>query len=279
MCSFSGGIAENRVDVFTLTIYSDSYSSTVASTSIGFKVLALRFTMVYFKDISSFPGSQQLAVLDDELSRRALVWRYAPLLLVDMQDHGHTHHQHSNELVRDQKSSSSDRGDRQLPNKDFLSMLGHWIIQGKARWGDVLQFVGRFQYIKGYWEWTEDILSRCKHKLDATQIYDFVYASLFTYDRNSEVVKAFFEAWCPLTNTLLTSFGGLSISLWDFHSLAGLPLIGSLYDEVIPSFEELIGVDQTNNRFIPCFCKYLFHAYHLLRKSTIGQFSRVSIEM
>ena len=30
------------------------------------------------------------------------------------------HHQHSNELIRDQKSSSSDRGDRQLPNKDFF---------------------------------------------------------------------------------------------------------------------------------------------------------------
>ncbi|PIN21566.1 hypothetical protein CDL12_05730 [Handroanthus impetiginosus] len=135
------------------------------------------------------------------------------------------HHQQSNELIRDQNE---------------------------------------FQYIKGYWEWTEDVLSLCRHKLDAAQIYDFVYASLFTYGRNFEVMKVFFEAWCPLNNTLLTSLGELSISLWDLHSLAGLPLTGSLYDEVIPSFEELTGVDQTNNRFVPHSCKYLFHDYHLL---------------
>ncbi|PIN02830.1 hypothetical protein CDL12_24654 [Handroanthus impetiginosus] len=134
------------------------------------------------------------------------------------------HYQHSNELIQ------------------FLPTLGRRIIQGKARWGDFLQ-AGEFQYIKGYWEWTEDVLSRCRHKLDAVQIYDFIYASLFTYDRNSEVMKAFFEAWCPLTNTFLTSFEELFISLWDLYYLVGLPLFGSLYDEVIPSFEELIGVD------------------------------------
>ncbi|KAL0439646.1 UNVERIFIED_CONTAM: hypothetical protein Slati_2447600 [Sesamum latifolium] len=83
------------------------------------------------------------------------------------------------------------------------------------------------------WEWTEDILSRCEQKLVAAQVYDSVYASLFTYDRNSEVIKAFCEAWCPSTNTLLTSFGELSISLWDLHTLAGLPINGLLYDEVV----------------------------------------------
>ncbi|PIN05378.1 hypothetical protein CDL12_22080 [Handroanthus impetiginosus] len=93
-------------------------------------------------------------------------------------------------------------------------------------------------------------------------------------------MKAFFEACCLLTITLLTFFGKLSISLWDLHSLVGLTLTESLYDEVSPSFEELTSVDQTNNRFIPRSCKYLFQAYHLLRKNTIGgQFSKVSLEM
>ncbi|KAI3445188.1 hypothetical protein Pfo_001853, partial [Paulownia fortunei] len=101
------------------------------------------------------------------------------------------------------------------------------------KWGDVIQFLGEYHYIKRYWAWTEDILSRYEHNLLAVQIYDLVYASLFTYDSNSDIVKVFCEAWCPLTNTLLTSLGELSISLWDLHTLAGLPMIGFLYDKVV----------------------------------------------
>ncbi|KAK4390241.1 hypothetical protein Sango_2087400 [Sesamum angolense] len=97
---------------------------------------------------------------------------------------------------------------------------------------------------KGYWEWTEDVLSRCGDRLRHLKIYDDVYISLFTYDHNSDIVKAFCEACCPLTNTLLTSAGELSISLWDLHELVGLPITGCLYDEVVPSALELTGVDE-----------------------------------
>ncbi|MCD7460189.1 hypothetical protein HAX54_043038 [Datura stramonium] len=44
---------------------------------------------------------------------------------------------------------------------------------------------------------------------------------------------AFFETWCPKTNTVLTSIGELSISLWDLYILGGLPIGGSLYEEII----------------------------------------------
>ncbi|KAL0302183.1 UNVERIFIED_CONTAM: hypothetical protein Sangu_3114900 [Sesamum angustifolium] len=37
-------------------------------------------------------------------------------------------------------------------------MLDHRIIGRKAKWGDAIQFAGEFHYIKGFWEWTEDIL-------------------------------------------------------------------------------------------------------------------------
>ncbi|PIN10771.1 hypothetical protein CDL12_16634 [Handroanthus impetiginosus] len=135
--------------------------------------------MVYFKDISPFPGSQQLIILDDEnqsiekgtclVVRTPIAGRYArpwpqltnSLYLKDWSQ------EHSNELNHDQKPNSSDKGSRRLSNKDFLPTLGRRIIQEKARWGDVLQFAGEFQYIKGYWEWTEDVLNRCRHKLDA----------------------------------------------------------------------------------------------------------------
>ncbi|KAL0287781.1 UNVERIFIED_CONTAM: hypothetical protein Scaly_2550100 [Sesamum calycinum] len=44
------------------------------------------------------------------------------------------------------------------------------------------------------------------------------------------------------------SFRELSISLWDLHTLAGLPMNGLLYDEVVPCAKELDGVDETGRR-------------------------------
>ncbi|KAL0427482.1 UNVERIFIED_CONTAM: hypothetical protein Slati_2923000 [Sesamum latifolium] len=92
-------------------------------------------------------------------------------------------------------------------------------------------------------EWSQEV-SRCGEKLRLINAYDAIYASLFTYDHNSDIIKAFCEVWCPLTNTLLTSTGELSISLWDLHDLVGLPMMGCLYDEVVPSALELTGADE-----------------------------------
>ncbi|KAK4409600.1 hypothetical protein Sango_0033000 [Sesamum angolense] len=147
-----------------------------------------------------------------------------------------------------------------------------------AKWDGDLRFTGEFRYTKGYWEWTEDVLSRCGDRLRHLKIYDAVYASLFTYDHNSDIVKAFCEAWCPLTNTLLTSAGEMSISLWDLHELVGLPMTGCLYDEVVPSALELTGVDEKRERFIPRSCKYLLYAYHLLQSANDDRCSHVSID-
>ncbi|KAL0416269.1 UNVERIFIED_CONTAM: hypothetical protein Slati_3458800, partial [Sesamum latifolium] len=150
---------------------------------------------------------------------------------------------------------------------------------GDAKWDDDLQFTGEFHYTKGYWEWTEDVLSRCREKLRLINAYNIVYASLFTYDHNSDIIKAFSEAWCPLTNTFLTSAGELSILLWDLHDLAGLPMMSCLYDEVIPRALELTGDDEKGGRFIPRSSKYLLYAYHLLQSVDGNQCSNVSIEI
>ncbi|KAL0317344.1 UNVERIFIED_CONTAM: hypothetical protein Sangu_2148700 [Sesamum angustifolium] len=108
--------------------------------------------------------------------------------------------------------------------------------------------------------------------------YMIVYASLFTYDHNSDIVKAFYEVWCPLTNTLLTSVGEMSISLWDLHELAGLPMADCLYDEVVPSVLELIHIDEKREIFILRSSKYLFYAYHLLQSADDNRRSHVSID-
>ncbi|XP_012829921.1 PREDICTED: uncharacterized protein LOC105951073 [Erythranthe guttata] len=114
-------------------------------------------------------------------------------------------------------------------------------MKGKVKWGDTLELSGGFQFFKGYKEWTEDVLSRCQHKLKSAKIYDPVYASLFTYDYNSEVMKAFFEACCPcLSRTRRLRCKGCSV-------------------------------------FSP-FRRYLFHAYHLLRKRSKDPSSNVSVE-
>nr|GMC72333.1 Cytochrome P450 71A6 [Ipomoea batatas] len=70
-------------------------------------------------------------------------------------------------------------------------------------------------------------------------IYDVVFASLFTYDRNINIVQAFCEAWCPRTNTVITSSSEMSISLRDLYILGGLPLSGDIYDERIPNALDL----------------------------------------
>ncbi|KAK4397877.1 hypothetical protein Sango_1263200 [Sesamum angolense] len=129
--------------------------------------------------------------------------------------------------------------------------FGRSIIAGDVKRDGNLRFIREFRYTKGYWEWTEDVLNRCGDRLRYLKIHDVVYASL--YDHNSDIVKAFCETWYPLTNTLLTSVGELSISLWDLHELAGLPMTGCLYDEAVPSALVLIGVDEKRERFILAF--------------------------
>ncbi|KAL0412996.1 UNVERIFIED_CONTAM: hypothetical protein Sradi_1501300 [Sesamum radiatum] len=187
-------------------------------------ILAVYTPLVSGRNVSPWPRLTNSFYLDEwsqevSLSKNVKAWTLRA-----------THH----ELPRHQQSTDL------AP----LRTLGRSIVGGDAKWDGDFRFTGEFHYTKGYWEWIEDVLSRCEKKLRLINVYDAVYASLFTYDHNSDIIKAFCEAWCPLTNTLLTSAGELSISLWDLHDLAGLPVMGCLYDEVVPSALELTGADE-----------------------------------
>jgi hypothetical protein len=143
----------------------------------------------------------------------------------------------------------------------LFPLLARRISVGEAHWATSsrappLQYTGEFSYIPKYWEWLEDILSRNKKTLTDAKIYGAVRASLFTYDRNVHAMQAFFEYWCPATNTLHTSVGEISITLWDLCRIGGLPLFGSFYDEVVPSAKEMSS--------LPSSCEYLFTAFHHL---------------
>ncbi|MCD9642326.1 hypothetical protein HAX54_029037 [Datura stramonium] len=157
-----------------------------------------------------------------------------------------------------------------------LPSLGHRIVRGDIRWEETVVFEGEYYHIPVFWEWAEDTLGRSQEALVAADIYDVVYASLFTYDRNSDILQAFCEAWCPKTNTILISVGELSISLWDLHTLGGFPIRGSFYEEVIPEATELTCVDAKDQRYIPRVCENLFTAFHYLQESKTDN-SRVSL--
>ncbi|KAL0406232.1 UNVERIFIED_CONTAM: hypothetical protein Slati_3937100 [Sesamum latifolium] len=192
--------------------------------------------MVYFKDKSSPSGEHHL-ILDDQhqpMEKGTILAVYTPSSVVETASKVWTLRAAHHELPRHQQSNDL------AP----LRTLDRSIVEGDAKWDGDLQFTEGFHYTKGYWEWTEDVLSRCGKRLRPISAYDVVYTLLFTYDHNSDIIKAFCEAWCPLTNTLLTSAGELSISLWDLYDLAGLSMMGCLYDEVVPSALELIGADE-----------------------------------
>ncbi|KAA0058006.1 uncharacterized protein E6C27_scaffold274G003110 [Cucumis melo var. makuwa] len=137
----------------------------------------------------------------------------------------------------------------EAPNSGRALTLGQRLIEGQTRWGTMTKVPGEFYFTDCYWEWLELVVGRNTRLLYSTRLYGTVTASLYTYDRNSDVVRTFCEAWCPSTNTLHTMAGELSISLWDLWSFGDLPIKGDFYEERIPSFKELI-------------CQYLFQAYY-----------------
>ena len=139
------------------------------------------------------------------------------------------------------------------------SSLGRSIISGVSNWGSSFKVPGEASFIPKYWEWLEDGLARFKGKLDEARIYGALYCSRYTYDRDPEIVRSFFEAWSPELNVLETSRGTLSISLWDMYKFAGLNICGDHFEEVIPSLEEL--------RTLPRSCSHLFEAFLILQES------------
>lgn len=164
------------------------------------------------------------------------------------------------------ESSHHEASERSQP----YPCLGRAILDGNANWEDTFTPAGEFTFIPRYWEWLEDVLGRCKTALQNANLYDAVYASLFTYDCDPNIIKAFCEIWCPETNTISIADGEASISLWDIHNLCGLPLSGTFYDEVVPSAAELESYVSQSRDNLPRSCKHLFDAFHRLNNHGKG---------
>ncbi|KAL0286714.1 UNVERIFIED_CONTAM: hypothetical protein Sangu_2723300 [Sesamum angustifolium] len=261
--------------------------------------------MVYFKDKSFPSGEYHLIILDNQnqpLEKGTMLAVYAPLIggrnvnpwprLTNFSHLGEWCQEISlSKNIKTWNLRATHHGPlRQQPSDDFANLctLSYSIIEGDAKWDGDLRFIGEFHYTKGYWEWTEDVLSRCEDrlrhlKLKVVESWSFTkrFQSIRVGRGSSGnlpkgvladrpkvrwfIVKAFCEAWCPLTNTLFTSVRKISILLGDLRELAGLPVTGCLYDEVVPNVLELTGIDEKRERFIPRSSNYLFYAYHLFQ--------------
>lgn len=107
-----------------------------------------------------------------------------------------------------------------------LPCLGRRIINRETQWNDTFTFGGEFHDIPGYWEWAEDILSRSCQTLKDAKIYDVVYGSLFTYDRNTNILQAFCEAhfsWRDIDITL-----GFICNWWSTHNRKSFQMLQNL---------------------------------------------------
>ena len=57
--------------------------------------------------------------------------------------------------------------------------------------GVILNLDSKFRYMTHYCEWIKDVLSQSKEVLERIRVYDTVFASLFTYDINEKILRAF----------------------------------------------------------------------------------------
>ncbi|KAL2941883.1 Tuftelin [Bienertia sinuspersici] len=138
----------------------------------------------------------------------------------------------------------------------------HNMMPDRDATNDKPPLLGRSIMLLGYWEWTEDVLSRYVDILELCSVRDAVYASLYSYDRDTNILRAVYESWCPSTNTFHTMVGELSISLWNLYKLGGLPISGRIYDEAVPDIHTLRAHTDKGVRRIPKAYKPILAANH-----------------
>ncbi|KAK4404344.1 hypothetical protein Sango_0803000 [Sesamum angolense] len=189
--------------------------------------------MVYFKDKSSPSGENHLIILDNQnqpLEKGTMLAVYAPLI--------------------------GGRNVSPWPRLTNSSHLSEWCQETSLSKNVKVWILRANHYEPPRHQPSDDFahlctLSRSIIEVMQSGIAIFVLQENFATPKDIGSGQTFCEAWCPLTNTLLTSAGEMSISLWDLHELVGLPMMGCLYDEVVPSVLELTDVDEKRERFLP----------------------------
>jgi len=67
-------------------------------------------------------------------------------------------------------------------------LVGRRIISGEVHRGPTLKIFREFSFILKYLKWVEHILSSFESQLRTFRLFNALYSSLYTYDRNSHVI-------------------------------------------------------------------------------------------
>lgn len=86
-------------------------------------------------------------------------------------------------------------------------------------------------------------------------IYEAIWASQFNQPVDEDLLKTFIARWCPNTNTVVTCYGELGISLWDVYRITGLPIVGEMYNEFFPPNKIIM------SKKLPCSLRQLFQIW------------------
>lgn len=65
------------------------------------------------------------------------------------------------------------------------------------------------------------------NRLVRAGIWKGMYASLFDYEVNANIMKALISYWNRLTHTILTRTGEMGIALLDIAEIGGMPVWGN----------------------------------------------------
>ncbi|ONK63653.1 uncharacterized protein A4U43_C07F17490 [Asparagus officinalis] len=127
--------------------------------------------------------------------------------------------------------------------------------------------------IDGYNDWCLYILQKYTDALERLNIYGAILSFLGVYHIDFQLLQSFLECWDKDRNVFATKWGDLSISLLDIERIGGLPIQGQVYDEYVPTNEELEDPEVKHGQPL----KSLLNCYQYLR--SISLVDNVSFEM
>ncbi|ONK70026.1 uncharacterized protein A4U43_C05F29470 [Asparagus officinalis] len=116
--------------------------------------------------------------------------------------------------------------------------------------------------IDGYNDWCLYLLQKYTDALERLNIYGAILSSLGVYHIDFQLLQSFLECWDKDRNVFATKWGDLSISLLDIERIGGLPIQGQVYDEYVPTNEELEDPEVKHGQPL----KALLNYYQYLRR-------------